>query len=419
MKVSSSICLSGGVFFNLVILSIKEKVSKRDSFVGKSSGLSDKKVMSYLMDVIKPDRIAESEGSFTTNVSSYKNCNYNGGTYIILNDRACISMFDSQIKSEFQVLLGRMITFVDKVIDIDNKGKWLVKALLDVIAMDNSIVATASFYICRDGKPVQKRELSNRHEYDINAFLLGVLHYIMVECPDNKSGKEFLNKYFKKSSKYVNAQYTGGLGENCSDIILVKAPEQIGAENVTVNKENKVNMELSEIFFDRENNKLHLGNDTLDVLPELMPPQECALCESVVIDSLYRAYCEDLSSKGKSIVAVDDLPKKYKDNLKEQRINFYSALRMTRIIEAVIYESEKAIQIWKDNTYDYISDTANDDYLSGYKKLCGVMKKVVDIPPITQLDKIQEMIRFKERKGCCHLLVQDGRLNWSANDEID
>lgn len=45
------------------------------------------------------------------------------------------------------------------------------------------------------------------------------------------------------------------------------------------------------------------------------------------------------------------------------------------------------------------------------------MKKVVDCSTTSAVDNIQNLVGPKEKKGTCHLLVNDGCVRWVDEDE--
>ena len=409
--------LSGGLFFNLILLALKEKISKKDRYKGKTDGLSDVNVMSALLDVIKPERPEVHMLSYRGSVSKYKQCECNGSVYIEVDAQVVVDTFDSLVRNNYIEAVERMYTFVEKVIDINNKGEWLVKSLLELIITDSEIKPTSSFYVKIGGDPVLKSDLQFLRRVNIAAFLLGILHYILVNRPQNILGKEYLDTIFKREGIRGPKKYIGKLGANIKTTILLEESVDLDYKDNNLNTNKLIHLKPNEIAYDRKAQKLYCGTDSVDIMAELMIPDEYAPCEMRVVESLNKAYMEDLVRKGMPVNDVDELPPKYRKNLNEQRENFYRAQVVCRVADDIIVDSVTAIAKWKNLTYDYISDTANDDYESGFQKLNAVMKKVVDIPPLTFLAQIEGLVEIKERKGCCHLLVQDGRLDWSIHEE--
>ena len=171
------------------------------------------------------------------------------------------------------------------------------------------------------------------------------------------------------------------------------------------------------IYYDKSDGKLHVGGDEISIPKEIEPPQDIAPEEEKYICELLAAYAEAINSNDLSKTNLETLPEKYKRNFSDQRINYYSALRIDRFIRESFDKGEERSKKWKSETHDYIKDTLWDDYENGYKRLLSVMKKVVDCSTTSAVENIQNLIGPKEKKGTCHLLVNDGYVHWVDKDE--
>lgn len=58
-----------------------------------------------------------------------------------------------------------------------------------------------------------------------------------------------------------------------------------------------------------------------------------------------------------------------------------------------------------------------DDYDDGYRRLISVLKKVIDSSTTSIVDNFKNLIGPKEKKGVCHLLADDGTINWVIENE--
>lgn len=171
------------------------------------------------------------------------------------------------------------------------------------------------------------------------------------------------------------------------------------------------------IYYDKTDGKLHIGNVEISIPKELEPPQDIAPEEEIYVRELLAAYAEAIKSGELKKSDLDSLPKKYKRNFSDQRINYYSAVRIDRFIRESFEKGEIQADKWKNETLDYIKDTLWDDYDDGYKRLLAVMKKVVDCSTTSVVSNIQNLVGPKEKKGTCHLLVNDGKVHWVDEDE--
>jgi hypothetical protein len=72
----------------------------------------------------------------------------------------------------------------------------------------------------------------------------------------------------------------------------------------------------------------------------------------------------------------------------------------------------------KDETYDGIFDVHSMDYRSGFERLLRVMAHVSSVQiNKCPLSKLPEWIGNSEKKGVCHILVNDGVIRWVVQDE--
>lgn len=87
-----------------------------------------------------------------------------------------------------------------------------MKALVELISLDNHIDDSQSFCIKEDGTTVQKKELVNMREIPLESFLLGVFHYVVCNV-DNTAGEETF-KIWCPSTGGGKRAYTGDIGVN-------------------------------------------------------------------------------------------------------------------------------------------------------------------------------------------------------------
>lgn len=124
-------------------------------------------------------------------------------------------VFDERVKNEYVDTVRKMCCFVDGFIDAGGdikKDELLVKALVELIALDNYIDDSQSFYIREDGTTAQKKELVNMKEIPLQSFLLGVFHYAVCNV-DNTAGAETFEIWCPSTGGGKRA-YTGDIGVN-------------------------------------------------------------------------------------------------------------------------------------------------------------------------------------------------------------
>lgn len=173
----------------------------------------------------------------------------------------------------------------------------------------------------------------------------------------------------------------------------------------------------SKYYYDHNDNKIHIGGSIIDLPPELTPPDNIDDEEIIYVSELLKAYADASGTPTLTIDEISKLSGTFKANFTEQRINYYSAARICRIIRDAYANPEIEMKKWKAQTFDFISDTYRDDYDNGYKRLIAVLKKVVDCKTTAAIEGCDQLIQPKERKGVCHLLVNEGKIHWVQKDE--
>lgn len=128
------------------------------------------------------------------------------------------------------------------------------------------------------------------------------------------------------------------------------------------------------------------------------------------VTSVLEAYTD---AEGKEI-ALDEIKSfpQYSENLSRQRKSYYAAESLRRGTRDIYGDKEESqFDILKDETYDGVIDVWEMDYKNGLTCLNSVMAQATKI----RLDKCSLVEDTKwvgngERKGVCHILVNDRRI---------
>ena len=222
--------LCGGTFFSLLLQIRKERNKARNSLNSEIDGLSDVDLMKGLLHVVTQNNASDLyDPTFKKNVSQYKSCQMNSGTYIPLTDEAVISNFDNAVKHKNSDVLKRMSEFVDKFLNI-NLATWLVSALLEVIEDDSNIGDNAQFFIDSD-TILTKRDLRETRVFEFQPFLLAVLHYIILNRRENKRGRATFEIWFKRKSKNSEWIFQSDIGKaGVNDIYVESVSDNAGTD---------------------------------------------------------------------------------------------------------------------------------------------------------------------------------------------
>lgn len=145
-------------------------------------------------------------------------------------------------------------------------------------------------------------------------------------------------------------------------------------------------------------------------------PEEYENEELRYIKELFITYSERL---GKKINGIDDLKQfsKYLDNFQRQRKSYFAAETIRRFVRDTFTDS-KEFDVLKEEVYDGIIDTCMEEFTYGMERLNEVMKQVVRVSTKKSLlDCKMNYVGNNEKKGVCHMLVNDDKIRWVTEDE--
>ena len=180
---------SGGIFFALILKTLKPVSVETDEYISDPKYAAFTTVMEDLLKVVLLNDNIVLTTTFKKNVSEYKYCKYNGGVNIPFNDAATLHTFDNGIKKNYQSYRNKMVAFLDEYIDI-NKVEWLIDKCLKLLYMDNDTEAEHPFFVLPSGNSVKYTDIFSMNKIDYPSFLLGVLHFILVNRKDNVSARQ-------------------------------------------------------------------------------------------------------------------------------------------------------------------------------------------------------------------------------------
>lgn len=161
--------------------------------------------------------------------------------------------------------------------------------------------------------------------------------------------------------------------------------------------------------------------DLLQRLPkpiQLIPPEDLEEHEMIYISELLAAYSEHEGVRITNKDALVSYPK-YKRNFDRQRKDYFAAESVRQFSrDTLTFNKTDEFKVLKDETYNGIIDVCEDEYSSGFTRLNGVMKHVTTIQlNKSLLTKLPGYVSNSEKKGICHLLVNDGDIKWAVDNE--
>ena len=213
--------LCGGTFFTLLLQARKPRKGIREHYLGTSDGLSEPEMLIALAKIVMPDfsePLDSMEATIKGNAFDYKSCKNAGGTYFPFGDSAALKAFDDRIKNDYRSALMMMCGFVDAFIDIGGstkKDERLVRALVELVCLDDTVDNERRFYINAGGAPSKKSDFFTLSDISLQPFLLGVLHFAVCRIEGNTIGKETYEAWCPPQGGAPRL-YTARLGESLS-----------------------------------------------------------------------------------------------------------------------------------------------------------------------------------------------------------
>jgi hypothetical protein len=240
--------LCGGTFLALLLHARKSPEMYRKRSPSENNNHRDTDMLAELIKISAPDNYEKPKTnssqytSFKTITSQYKSCTIKKSTYLPFLEPTVINDFDNRIKDKdkYKATLEDMKSFVNNFMNDETKPHEnisLVEKLLDLIEFDQSIADSDEFFICGDGRSMQKSKLCELSQNSLNvylpAFLLGIWHFIIVKRTDNAIGKNTIDRWYEKSEKTGEQKnYIGPIKSDIKRIInLIDINEVVSDTN--------------------------------------------------------------------------------------------------------------------------------------------------------------------------------------------
>jgi hypothetical protein len=190
--------LCGGTFFTLFLRARKPLRGANEYYAGNPEPFSEPIALFALSKVIVPDWksiFVYAESTVSGNTSEYKTCKNEGGSIYPFGDEAALVTFGERIKESYPAVLADMCKVIDLLVDTGcmKKDIRLVKELIALIEVDDSIEDNQLFYSLESGNAITKFELLRAKDICLQSFLLGVWYFAVTRSEGNIFGKETIN----------------------------------------------------------------------------------------------------------------------------------------------------------------------------------------------------------------------------------
>lgn len=171
--------LSGGVFFNLMLAARKKPVANQNQCL---------KELLYIYDRSAKEMAGN---SLVTIASRFRNCDPDlHSDYIRFGDPVVVEEFNGRMRENYASVVGEVKNYADQYLDLEVNGKWLVRALMELVEKDNLIQDNAKFMAIPGGLPAYKQEFLEMYVVYIYNLLLSVWHYICCTHGMTENGQE-------------------------------------------------------------------------------------------------------------------------------------------------------------------------------------------------------------------------------------
>ena len=215
------------------------------------------------------------------------------------------------------------------------------------------------------------------------------------------------------------------VGQACANILaqIIRRRSEKKTDDVTMLNYQRMETgrsikNIAPATIERRGDKLHISGEVITIHRALVP-DDIGKHELDYICALYEAYAHKLNRDTFTADDVPSLPKRYAENYKEQRIAYYSAVSIERSVRDIFDDGEDEFGKLKADAWHGINTTYWKDYEDGYARLNAVLEKITSTTlDSSVLSQMRNLIGNLEKKGICHILVNDGVIeSWVNIDE--
>lgn len=200
--------LCGGILFGLLCEAKKTRRKAKDKLNGGSDGLTIPNIYAGLIHIVTGDDLSTYAGTTLKKcATNYRTCVKSTGEYVPFTNPANQSAFDAQYKKKNPDLLERMSRFIGTYLN-EAKCEWLVRALIETMQAEHLDIEIAINYT----ENVKASDLHTAKEILFLPFLLSILHYVVMECPDCESGRLTFESWYSQSGQNTAWKFNSNIG---------------------------------------------------------------------------------------------------------------------------------------------------------------------------------------------------------------
>ena len=218
--------LCGGTLFTLMTRAMNPDTRTTNGANGPIEGISYQSMMKALIRIYDPS-VRFFPDQFSRYVTPYRSCQRDSNTYVNFTDPKITKTFRERVENDFPVVLEGMSDLVGKFINKDNYGKWLIRALIELIDSDESVKQDSVFYVRQDGTTLTFTDLKGQSKICLEVFLLYTFLYIVTENIKNSEGKSTYDAWYRKSeTNNAQPEYIGTIGDSEERLVELVSPKE-------------------------------------------------------------------------------------------------------------------------------------------------------------------------------------------------
>lgn len=388
--------LCGGTLFTLIVEASLPKPSNGELYSGAENFVTDEILLTNLLRIAIPSLSKLSPND----ALRFKQCTGKSSRKLKTAKGEIGKALTDRLNSDYNACFQAMTAFISQFLDLpQKKDQKLVRALLELIEQDRSILPTQSFRVCPGGKAISKTDMSEMVVISIPSFLLGVLHFSLTEITDNTVGQDTYNTWCPKvSTEHDRRYYQGHMGEAITRAISFDASD---------NQDTSLAQTQAPPIIERLT-----GESKMRPLPRVPAPDQVVDIERRYVNALLDVYRE---RTGVPDLTLDTLPSypTLNDHLKRQRDDYYYAEMLRRGTRDIYNEDgEEYFGVFLEEIFTGIIDTFEGDHTSGYTRLGAVLTVAAQTSTEQCVISRETLwIGNHEKKGACHFLVNRQKLS--------
>ena len=218
--------LCGGTLFTLLTQDAfkRPNTKKKLTILGEKSTVSENSMFVSMFRLLNPEHKPYNPDGLRSAASVFKNCKQASGSEFPLADSKYTSAYHDRVRGDHSSVLAETTEYCKYYLQVEDTEAMisLVKAILELIARDDTISDSFPFYALPDGTTITKAALVSSSSIHLPALLIGALDYIVFYAQDNTIGRKTIEGWqLKKDEDHQIGKLRGDIGSSIQQDIDV------------------------------------------------------------------------------------------------------------------------------------------------------------------------------------------------------